>query len=413
MNSWASPSPDFRLLLIGQSASQLGTQVAAVALPLLAITVLHATALQVGLLNAVSTAAFAVLALPAGEVVDRRARRPLLIAADLVRAAVLASIPLAAGLGGVSMAQLIVVCLLVGAARAFFDVGYRSYLPSVVGMDRVLSGNSVMEVCRAGGQVVGPGMGGWLVSALGPAEVVSVQAATFMLSAGALAAVRAREAHPPRGSVQHRPRGAALPGLRWLLGHPVLRATALAGALSNMAFAIASAVSVIFMVRTLRMSPTLIGSTLSAGSLTVLVGAAAVPFLARRVGSARVIWLCLAWTAPFALVGIAAQPGWAVVLVLVSTAAGELGQIVFAISSLSLRQRVCPADLLGRVNAAMQVLVIGLFPLGALLGGALGDLIGPRATLAVSGAMLLACPVLLRWAFRGARDVEQVGAIDG
>jgi MFS family permease len=135
-------SRDFRLLLAGQTTSQLGAQVSGVALPLLAVVTLHATAFEVGMLGAASTLAFAVLGLPAGAWVDRVRRRPLLVASDVVRALLLATIPLAALLGLLSMWQLLVVSLLAGVARVFFDVGYRSYLPSVIGRDRVLAGTS-------------------------------------------------------------------------------------------------------------------------------------------------------------------------------------------------------------------------------------------------------------------------------
>src|SRR3954470_20977004 len=136
---------DFRLLLIGQTTSQFGAQVSGVAIPLLAVLVLHASPLQLGLVTASGTLAFALIGLPAGAWVDRTARRPVLVAADLSRTVLMLSIPVAALCGALTIAQLIVVSLLAGFARVFFDVAYQSYLPSVVGRDGLLAGNSAME----------------------------------------------------------------------------------------------------------------------------------------------------------------------------------------------------------------------------------------------------------------------------
>ncbi|MFD0477754.1 MFS transporter [Nonomuraea thailandensis] len=226
---------------------------------------------------------------------------PLLVAADAARAALLATIPLAAFLGTLTIAQLMIVSLLAGVARVFFDVGYQSYLPSVVGRAGLLHGNAAMETVRACGQVAGPGAGGWAVTVLGAANVVLAQAVTFAVSAASLLAIRAPEPPP-------RPRQGSLvaevgEGLAFVARTRVLRATAITSAAGNFSFAIASAASFVFMVRTLGLAPGAIGLVLAAGSLAALAGAALTPRLARRVGSARVIWLSLAVTGPVGLLG--------------------------------------------------------------------------------------------------------------
>ena len=197
-------------------------------------------------------------------------------------------------------------------------------------------------------------------------------------------------------------------GLTFVFRSRVLRATALASALSNFSFAIASAVNMVFLSRTLGLSPAMIGIVIAVGSVTVMIGAGFTTRLARAVGPVRIVWLSLAVTAPLSLLGAFAQPGWWTLLIVLGIAAGEFGQIVYAITQVSVRQQVCPDRILGRVNATMQVVVMGLFPLGAILGGLLGDAIGPRWTLIVAGALLLACPVVLWTALRGARDVADL-----
>lgn len=408
----ASPSPlasrDYRLLLLGQTTSQLGTQVSGVAIPLLAVLVLHASPLQLGVVNAAGTVAFALIGLPVGAWTDRWPRRRILIGSDVARAVLLATVPLAWWLGGLTMSQLVVVSLLVGAARVFFDVAYQSYLPAVVGPGQVLAGNSAMEAIRATGQVAGPGVGGWLVGLLGAAEVVAVQVGTFAASALSLLAIRRREEPPAHHDGPARLRHQIAEGLRFVLANPILRATAIASALGNFAFAIGSAVVMIFLARTLGFSAAIIGNVLAAGAVAALAGATVTPRLARRLGSARVVWVPLAVTGPIAVLGGLARPGWSSWLVVIGTAAGEFGQIVYAIANVSLRQRLCPSELLGRVNATMRFLIMGLFPLGAVLGGALGEMLGPRVTLLISVGIVAASPLPLRRALGAARDVEDL-----
>ncbi|WP_431280361.1 MFS transporter [Leifsonia poae] len=396
------------MLLTGQATSQLGAQVSGVAVPLLAVVSLGATPFQVGMLGAASTIAFATIGLPAGAWIDRMRRRPILVASDLTRAILLATIPAAAVLGLLTMAQLVVVSLLTGFARVFFDVGYRSYLPSVIGRDRVLAGNSSLEFVRASGQVAGPAIGGVLVSLIGAATVVLVQAATFVVSALCLVGIRAVEPRPETPTNRRRIPAEIAEGFGFVLRSPALRATATASALSNFSFAMASAVNIVFLSRTLELTPTLIGIVIAVGSVTVMVGAAFTTRLARAVGSVRIVWLSLAVTAPISLASAFAQPGWWTLLVVVGIAAGEFGQIVYAITQLSIRQQLCPDRILGRVNATFQVVVMGLFPVGAIVGGALGDLIGARWTIVAAGVPLLICPFVLWSALRGVRDVHEL-----
>lgn len=399
---------DFRLLLAGQATSQLGTQVSGVAIPLLAVLTLQASPFEVGLVSASSTLAFALIGLPAGAWLDRWPRRPILIGSDLARATLLATIPLAALFGVLTIAQLVVVSLLAGFARVLFDVGYQSYIPSVIGRDKVLAGNSTMETIRASGQIVGPGLGGVLVTLVGAAAVVLLQAVTFVISAISLWAIRVREPIIPIQPDRPRLWGQICEGLAFVGRNRILRATAITSAAGNFSFAVASAVSFIFMVRELHLSAAALGIIIAAGSVTVMAGAALTPWLSRLVGSARVIWLSLAVTGPLTLLAPLAQPGWLVALMIASIAAGELGQIIYAITNVSLRQRLCPDHMLGRVNATMRFLIMGLFPVGALTGGLLGEAVGLRATLWIAGGIVLLSPITLWLALRHTRDVEEL-----
>ncbi len=399
---------DFRMLLVGQTTSQFGAQVSGIAIPLLAVLTLNATPFELGLVTASSTVAFAVIGLPAGAWLDRWRRRPILVASDLARTVLLGTIPLGAVLGFLTIPYLVTVSLLVGVARVFFDVGYQSYLPSVIGRHQVLAGNSVMETIRASGQVVGPGVGGALVTLIGAANVVLVQAVTFAVSAVSLLGIRVTE--PAITAAQDAPRlfPQIVEGLRFVRHNRLLRAMAIASGASNFSFAVAAAVSFIFLSRTLELSAAAIGLIVAAGSVTVVAGAAFTPRLSKAFGSARIIWLSLTVTAPIAMIGPFAQPGWLVVLIIVGIAAGEFGQIIYAITNVSLRQRLCPDRMLGRVNATMRFLIMGLFPLGALVGGVLGEWIGLRGTLWVAGGIVVLAPLPIFLALRGIRDVDDL-----
>lgn len=377
---------NFRWLLVGQTTSQFGAQVSGVAIPLLAVLTLGATPFQVGLVSAAGTIGFALIGLPAGAWVDRCRRRPILVASDLVRAVLLGSMPVSAWFGWLTLTQLIVVALLTGFARVFFDVGYQSYLPSVVGKDRLLTGNAALETVRASGQFAGPGVGGWLVSVIGAANVVLVQAITFVVSAVSLLAIRVSEDVVRRDSSGMW--SEIREGLLYVARHRVLRAIAVTSALNNFAFAVSSAVNLVFLVRTLRLGPAWVGIVLAAGSATAMLGAAVTPWLARRFGPERIIWASLVVAGVFGLLVPPAQPGWLVGLAVLGFAAGEFGQIVYAISSVTLRQRIVPAYLLGRVGATMRFVLMGLFPLGAMLGGVAGSTIGARGTIWISGGLI-------------------------
>ena len=392
---------DFRLLLLGQTTSQLGTQLAGVAVPLLALLTLDASPLELGLLSASGTIPFALIGLPAGAWIDRLRKRPVLVAADTVRAVVLATIPLAALAGVLTMTQLIVVMLLSGLARVFFDVGYQSYLPALVGPDEVLSGNASLETIRATGQVAGPGLGGWLVSVAGAALVLAIQSVTFAVSAVCLLSIRRTETVVERPATS-RLRSEIAEGLRYVVHTARMRALGLASAAGNFSFGIGSAATLPFVSRSLHLSPSWIGIVVSTGSVAAMLGAALTPRVARRFGTERTVWLSLAVTGPFAALTAFATPGPLVALVVIATMAGEFGQIVYAVTSVSVRQRICPPALLGRVNATMRVLIMSAFPAGALLGGLVAQLAGLRVALLAGALVLVLSPVPVRRAFRPA-----------
>ena len=385
---------DLRLLLAGQAASELGSQVGGIALPLVAVLGLGAGPLQVGLLTAAGTLSFAVLALPAGVWVDRVARRPVLVGADLVRGVALLTVPVAAGLHRLSLVQLAAVALAAGMARVLFDVASPSYLPALVGRDQLVRANAWLESSRSATQLTGPGLGGWLVQLAGAPLAVAADAASFLASAGCLLAIGTVEPRPARSGRRSLRRELA-EGLRFVLGQPVLRAITACTALTNLLWAAAGTVQLLFLVHQVGLDPAAIGLLLSAGAAGGLVAALAATRVARGADTTRLIWLPVTVTAPFALCTPLTAPGWRVALLPLGVAVTSFGQVLYNIAQMSYRQALCPPELLGRMNASIRFLVFGALPLGGLLGGLAGERLGVHATLWLCGIGLALTPIPL------------------
>ncbi len=289
MRAWAGglwARPDFLKLWAGQTVSQVGSQVTALALPLLAVT-LGATPTQMGALIAIETVPFLALSLLAGMWIDRLRRRPILIATDLGRAALLASLPVAALLGRLGLPQIYLVAVGVGTLTVFFDLAYQAYLPVLVGRAHLVEGNSKLELSRAAAQIAGPGLAGVLVQLLAAPRTIALDALSFLLSACCLRAIEAPEAVPV--AARRGGRAEIGEGLRFVLGEPYLRAIVGCSATLNGFAFLQAAVYLLRATRELALPPGAIGLVSAAGGVGALVGAFASPHLVRRYGLGRTL----------------------------------------------------------------------------------------------------------------------------
>ncbi|MGV9306739.1 MFS transporter [Nonomuraea sp. NPDC003727] len=397
----------FLLLFGADTISQVGTQVSMVALPLVAVVALRASPFEMGLLVAAETAAFLLIGLPAGVWVDRLRRRPILITGDLARAALLASVPVAWWLGVLSMPQLYVVGLCVSVATVFFDVAYQSYLPSLVERDRIVEGNAKLEIVRSGAQVAGPGAAGWLVHLVTAPVAILVDAVSFLLSGLLLAGIKGDSDTPARDERRGLVREIG-EGLAFVLRHPILRMIAACTASANLANAMNNALAVLFLINVVGVSPGVMGLLFSAAGVGGLAGAALVGRVSRWAGSARTIWLSALLTSPFMLLVPLAAQGWRLGLYVLAWFVVSAGIVVYNVSQLSFRQAITPDHLLGRMNATMRFIVWGTLPLGALIGGVLGERLGVVAALWIACALtpLSVIPLLLS-PLRTMRDLPQ------
>lgn len=370
---------DFRILWAGETISELGSQISMVAVSLVAVRSLHATTFQVSLLFASSTAAFLLVGLPAGAWVDRLRRRPVMIVTDLGRLVALGSIPLAYEFGWLTMPQLYVVMFLAGILTVFFDVAYQSYLPSLVGPGAVVEGNSKLSVSAQIAGVAGPSVAGALVQIIGGPLAVAIDSGSFGISAIAVKAIRTEENKP--GQRNHpNMRSEIGEGLRFVFKHQILRAIAFTTATSNLFSSMLAAVEIVFLVRVIHLEPGVIGVVFAAGGVGGVIGAFSASTLARRIGSARATVIGIAITAPTLLMPLSTSSDGALLFALGGLSMG-LGATIYNINQVSFRQRLCPPELLGRMNASMRFLVSGVMPIGALIGGVIGSTLGLRATL--------------------------------
>ena len=371
---------NFLLLWGGQTVSEMGSAVTQLALPLTAVVLLRASTFQVGLLASAATLAFALIALPAGAIVDRHTKRWLMISCDLARMLIIGSVPIAAALGALTMEQLYAVAVTAGVCTVFFDVSYQSYLPVLIGPEYLVDGNGKLGATQSFAQVAGPAMGGGLVGLFGAAQAMAADAISYAVSVASLLAIRAHE-EPPHPDQRQKLRAEIAEGLSFVLRHPILRKIVACTGTANLFGSMAIAVEIIFLVRVLHLRPTEVGLLIAVASLGGVAGGVLSGRLSRLIGSARIIWFSmLVLGLPQLLVPLAA-PGWLVVLFPVGFAGFAFSAVVYNVAQVSYRQAICPPGLLGRMNAAVRWVVWGTLPIGGLLGGAFGTLLGVRPTL--------------------------------
>jgi MFS family permease len=402
----AELGPDFNRLWAGQLVSAVGTAVTTVALPLVAVVTLHASTFAVGVLTAAQFAGWLFIGLPSGVWVDRSSRRRVLIVADLARAAVLVSVPIAAALGRLTMLQLVLVALVMSAASVFFDVAAQTFVPVILGPADLVAGNSRLQGSESAAQAAGPALGGGLVQLMGAPFALLVDAVSYLFSAISVGRVRAREP-----AVDPGPQAPMLPqirdGLTYVLRHRVLGRITAGTALLNMLVTAQEALVIVFLIRTIEIGPGLVGLLLAAEGIGGLLGALVSSRLNDRYGGARVL-LGAAAVGPVAAVLIPmTTPGPGLLLFAAGIAVLAGATVVFSVLVRSYRQIVCPPQLLGRTTATVRFLTWALVPVGALLGGALGQWLGNRTALWVIGAGLLVVPVLVAATpLRGMRDLS-------
>lgn len=384
--------PDFRLLWVGETVSGLGNSITVVALPLIAVVALNASSTAVGSLAAAVWLPWLLVGLPVGAWVDRIRKRPLMIVCDLVAAAALVSIPVAAWLDVLALPQLVVVALTCGTAMVCFNTAYHSYIPIVLAGRDLLQGNARLQGSEAATQLAGPGVAGLLAQAFGAVTALVVDAVTFLISASCLKRISVVEPDSRRHVERASLRREMAEGFRFVGQDPYLRPMVTWGAVINMALMGYQAVQVVFLVRTVGLNPGLVGLVLTSGSAGGIVGALVATRVGRRFGSARGLLLLQVATSPFVLLLPMTTAGPGLLLFALGAFLVGVGVTVANIVLGSFRQTYCPPQKLGRVVSTAMMINHSTIPLGSLLGGVLGDAVGPRPAM-----WIMACVVAPSW----------------
>ena len=385
-------SPDFMKMWAGETISFFGQQVAFLALPLAAALTLNATPAQMGILGAAKFLPFIFVTLFAGVWIDRQRRRPILILSNLARAGFLVLIPLFAALGTLRMVHLYVVAFLVGIFQVVFELAYQSYLPSLVERENLVEGNSKLGATWSAAEIGGPGLGGILVELVGAPMAILSNTFGFLISALTLGLIRKPEPRPSPPEVQVNLGRQIAEGFRIVMGNAYLRALAGQGAFFNLFYQVIMTVFILYATGPLGMGAGVLGWVMATGSIGALLGSMGAGYIAARIGVGRTVLGAMAVAAALTLL-LPVASGTTIMpkLLLVAAFAGSgFGQAVTNVEVVSLRQTITPNRLLGRMNASYRFVVYGFIPLGSLIGGALGELLGLRMTLLIGAIGLVA-----------------------
>ncbi|HWE88680.1 MAG TPA: MFS transporter [Pseudonocardiaceae bacterium] len=412
---------DFRLLWFGETVSKLGTSVTTVALPLVAVLTLHANTFIVAALTAAEWIPWLLIGLPAGAWVDRMARRPVMLACDIASAALFVSVPIAAWLGVLTIGQLMAVALLTGVASAFFTIAYQAYLPALVPADDLAEGNAKLIGADSAAQLGGRGFGGLFAQWFGAVLGLFADAVSFLVSMVCLLAIRAREPAGVVDSAAVDSAGAAArpglrreiaAGLRLVSRDPYLRAVTADAAVGNLALMGYQSIQVVFLVRVLDVPTSLVGWIVAGSSVGGIAGAMLARRVTRRFGSARGLLLCLIGTSPVVLLVPLAGRGFGVLLVVFASLVSGAGVVAGNVIIAGFRQSYCPPAMLGRVVATGRMASYGAIPLGAVLAGGLGALVGVRPTVWIMLGIYLAGGLILWFSpIRGRRDLPTLAVM--
>jgi MFS family permease len=389
---------DFLKLWTGQTISEFGSQISALAIPLLAAITLHASAFEFSLLSVLGFLPFILFALPAGVWVDRLRRRYILIVGDVARAILLALIPILWAAGLLRMWQLLVLQFVIGVFTVFFDVAYQSYLPALIEREHLVDGNSKLQLTVSVTQVAGPSVSGILIGAITAPYAIVVDAVSFVASAAFMLRMRHRENVPERAKDE--PHSKMWPqvkeGLDWVVRHPWLRSIAACTGTSNFFSSLAFAIVILYMVRTLHLSAFEIGLVFAVGSAGAIAAALVTSRLNRLIGVGPTIVGGIAVSSVAALGYPLAPASFPLPLLMLAQAGVGFGALASNLTQVSLRQAITPERLQGRMNAAMRWIVWGTIPLGTLLGGGLATWFTLRTAVWVGavGQLFAFVPVL-------------------
>jgi MFS family permease len=376
----------FVRLWAATTVSYFGSFITRTALPLAAILMLGAGPLEISALRGLELVAGLLVGLVVGAWVDRLRRRPIMVGADLGRAALLATIPVAAVAGVLALPQLLIVAFLTAILTTCFDVASRTYLPTIVSKPQLVTANSALTASASAAEFTGFGVSGFLIQLFTAPIAIAVDAASFVVSALALGSIRQPE--PPVPAVVDREPvlREIRDGLRVVLGSPTLRAIAAAHGSTHLLWGIFGTVYLLFATRDLALGPAAIGIIAGVGGAGSFLGAAVAGRVIARLGIGQTMLLGMAgFTVGNALIPLA--PSGAVLVgaafLVAQQLIGDSAGTLYDVVETSLTQSIVAPRILGRVTASISTYTTLLSLVGTIVGGILAELLGLRAAMAI------------------------------
>lgn len=389
---------DWRRFWVGETVSLIGTQVTTLALPLVAILTLQASAFDIGLLNASRYLPVVLVSLLAGVWLDRRRRRPVLIASNFGRAILIGMIPAAAAAGILSIWLLCALCLAIGVLTVLFDVGALSYLPNLVQRRHLAEANGKLQTSYSLAGIVGPGLGGLLVGLITAPLTLLVDAVSFLVSAVLMIFIRIPEPEPNLAEDKPSLRASIAEGLTAVFGSPLLRSLLTQSATFNLFQNAMVTVFLVYAVRYLGLNPTTLGIVLGSMSVGAMIGAFVTHRVTHALGLGRTLRITTiaVGLAPLLLVLPTGSSAGTIAILIAAQAIYGFNIVVYNVNTMTLRQTVTPNRVLARMNASYRLLLFGTIPIGALFGGTLAELAGLRPAMIIT-VVLLTSPIA--WTF--------------
>jgi MFS family permease len=376
----------FLKLWAGQTVSEVGTSITQIALPTVAVFQLHAGPFELGLLAAFSRLPFPILALPIGVWIDQLPRRRVMILADVGRMLALASIPIVATLGTLTLVQLYIVAAVTGLLTIFFDLAYLSYVPALVGRENLGDANAKLQTSLSVSEVAGPGLGGLLIQALGAGQAIAVDAASYLVSFASVFWIGGPDPSPDRAVRTTSAFGELKEGVAHVFKQPLLRSMILTMGSAIAMGHITDPNVYPFFYRTLNLSPGTVGLVLSIGGLGGIAGAIVSRRVAARFGPGWTIGVCGAVVGLSFMLLTTAQYGHATPIVVASFVIISFIDTIYNVTQVSLRQILTPDRLQGRMNSVFRTAYWGAWPIGSVVGGYLGSTLGPVPAILIGGA---------------------------
>lgn len=393
--------PDFMKLWTGQTLSMFGAQITTLALPLIAAIMLEVNAVQMGLLTAIGYLPYILFSLFVGVWVDQLRRRPIMILTDVIRGIGLLVIPYAAWEGFLTFELLCMISFIVGTASVFFDIAYMSYLPSIVKTEELVEGNSKLEFSNSASQISGQAIGGALVQILSAPLAILINGVTFFISAFTLIIIKRKEDKPelPEEKEDNNVFQNIRDGLKFVFGNTILSRITIATGLFNLFGLAMEAIYILYVTRELTLSPFVLGLIFTMSGVGAMAGAAVAGKVAEKLSLGKTLVLSLALAGVFYLL-VPVSSLFPTTLAIITLMAAQFIDaamiVIYNINQRSLRTAITPDHLQGRMNASLRFIIFGSIPVGAMLGGFLGDAIGTQWTLVIGAAgMLLSAGVIL------------------